>query len=155
MMKGSVTGFATGTHPHAYCALVTCVNDIHSVEPIYHPVGTCSMLPKELGGVVDPCLRVYGTKKLRVVDASILPLVGFLTHNKSFHSVCSRSAHRRWLHISSQPYMLLPRRPPTSSSKKLGFRKGMPSRACRERYFLCILYDFSAQNNTRVYVLMW
>ncbi|KAE9378239.1 GMC oxidoreductase [Stipitochalara longipes BDJ] len=40
----------------------------------FHPVGTCSMLPREDGGVVDPSLRVYGTSNLRVVDASFFPL---------------------------------------------------------------------------------
>ncbi|KAK9489782.1 hypothetical protein V1508DRAFT_400526 [Lipomyces doorenjongii] len=40
----------------------------------YHPIGTCSMLPREDGGVVDSSLLVYGTKNLRVVDASIMPL---------------------------------------------------------------------------------
>jgi choline dehydrogenase-like flavoprotein len=40
----------------------------------WHPVGTCSMLPRARGGVVDPALRVYGTSNLRVVDASIFPL---------------------------------------------------------------------------------
>jgi len=40
----------------------------------FHPVGTCSMLPREDGGVVDPSLRVYGTSNLRVIDASIFPL---------------------------------------------------------------------------------
>ncbi len=43
----------------------------------FHPVGTCAMLPRELGGVVDEELRVYGVKGLRVVDASIMStLVG-------------------------------------------------------------------------------
>ncbi|KAF7554919.1 hypothetical protein G7Z17_g2562 [Cylindrodendrum hubeiense] len=42
---------------------------------IFHPIGTCSMLPKADGGVVDPKLRVYGTTNLRVVDASIMPLL--------------------------------------------------------------------------------
>ncbi|TFK61171.1 alcohol oxidase [Pluteus cervinus] len=43
------------------------------VGPVYHPVGTAAMLPREDGGVVDPSLKVYGTSNLRVVDASILP----------------------------------------------------------------------------------
>ncbi|WWD20874.1 hypothetical protein CI109_105351 [Kwoniella shandongensis] len=40
----------------------------------YHPLGTCSMLPKDSGGVVDTTLTVYGTANLRVIDASIMPL---------------------------------------------------------------------------------
>jgi choline dehydrogenase len=39
----------------------------------YHPVGTCAMLPKAKGGVVDDELKVYGTTNVRVVDASIFP----------------------------------------------------------------------------------
>ena len=41
----------------------------------YHPCGTCSMMPESLGGVVDSKLRVYGTKNVRVVDASIMPII--------------------------------------------------------------------------------
>ena len=40
-----------------------------------HPCGTCAMLPREKGGVVDERLRVHGVKGLRVVDASVFPMV--------------------------------------------------------------------------------
>ncbi|KAJ6501837.1 GMC oxidoreductase [Mycena vulgaris] len=40
----------------------------------YHTVGSCSMLPREKQGVVDPELKVYGTNNLRVVDIGIIPI---------------------------------------------------------------------------------
>ncbi|KAI8959182.1 putative GMC oxidoreductase [Daldinia sp. FL1419] len=40
-----------------------------------HFTGTCSMMPRDMGGVVDPQLRVYGCSNLRVCDASIIPMV--------------------------------------------------------------------------------
>ncbi|KAH6632090.1 hypothetical protein F5144DRAFT_592927 [Chaetomium tenue] len=36
---------------------------------------TCSMMPREVGGVVDAGLRVYGTRNVRVVDASVMPFI--------------------------------------------------------------------------------
>lgn len=39
----------------------------------YHGVGTCSMMAKELGGVLDPSARVYGVNGLRVIDGSAPP----------------------------------------------------------------------------------
>jgi len=47
-----------------------------------HPVGTLSMMKKEFGGVVDSKLCVYGVQGLRVVDASIMPLIP-ATHTSS------------------------------------------------------------------------
>ncbi|RYP73441.1 hypothetical protein DL771_003613 [Monosporascus sp. 5C6A] len=47
---------------------------VKTVNSFYHPIGTCAMLPKKDGGVVDSDLKVYGTKNLRVVDASIIPI---------------------------------------------------------------------------------
>ncbi|OLN87877.1 Pyranose dehydrogenase 1-like protein 1 [Colletotrichum chlorophyti] len=40
----------------------------------FHPSGTTAMMPKDLGGVVDDKLMVYGTCNLRVVDAGIMPM---------------------------------------------------------------------------------
>lgn len=36
---------------------------------------TLAMLPRELGGIVGPDLKVYGIANLRVVDSSIIPVI--------------------------------------------------------------------------------
>lgn len=45
-----------------------------TVDGSHHYVGTCAMMPRALGGVVDERLRVYGCSNLRVCDASIIPI---------------------------------------------------------------------------------
>jgi choline dehydrogenase-like flavoprotein len=45
-----------------------------NIATVFHPIGTAAMAPREIGGVVDPWLKVYGTKNLRIVDASVIPL---------------------------------------------------------------------------------
>ncbi|KAJ5256849.1 hypothetical protein N7478_012953 [Penicillium angulare] len=40
----------------------------------FHPSSSCAMLPKDLGGVVDANLLVYGLANVRVVDASVPPI---------------------------------------------------------------------------------
>lgn len=42
---------------------------------LYHPAGSAKMGPRESGGVVDAELKVYGTSNLRVVDASVFPVL--------------------------------------------------------------------------------
>ncbi|KAJ3475833.1 hypothetical protein NLI96_g11571 [Meripilus lineatus] len=44
-----------------------------SVSSAWHSLGTCSMKPRQEGGVVDPQLNVYGIRSLKVVDMSIAP----------------------------------------------------------------------------------
>lgn len=44
-----------------------------SYQPNYHHLGTCAMLPRDLGGVVDNNFTVYGTANVRVVDLSTIP----------------------------------------------------------------------------------
>ncbi len=42
---------------------------------IYHPVGTCRMSDTGEDAVVDSELRVHGIDGLRVVDASVMPVI--------------------------------------------------------------------------------
>lgn len=58
----------------------------------YHPVATAAMMPKEIGGVVDSRLKVYGTSNVRVVDASVLPMqvCGHLT--STLYAVAEKAA---------------------------------------------------------------
>ncbi|RGP80023.1 hypothetical protein FLONG3_1794 [Fusarium longipes] len=46
-----------------------------SASTLFHPAGSCKIGSRSEGGCVDEKLRVYGVKGLRVVDASIMPLL--------------------------------------------------------------------------------
>lgn len=54
-------------------ALMASINSVLLTE--YHFCGTAAMIPRDKGGVVSPQLRVHGTSNLRIVDASIIPLI--------------------------------------------------------------------------------
>lgn len=58
----------------------------------YHPVGTCAMMPKALGGVVNERLLVHGTKNLRVVDASVIPMQPRANIQSSVYAIAERAA---------------------------------------------------------------
>lgn len=47
----------------------------NATSTFYHPVGTCAMGNEKEGGVVSEELKVWGTKGLRVVDASVISLL--------------------------------------------------------------------------------
>ncbi|KAI3327109.1 GMC oxidoreductase [Xylariaceae sp. AK1471] len=64
-----------------------------SISPSYfHPVGTCAMMPRELGGVVDEQLKVYGVKRLRVVDASIMPVLVGANTCQTTYAIAEKAA---------------------------------------------------------------
>ncbi|KAI1117678.1 hypothetical protein F5Y14DRAFT_401508 [Nemania sp. NC0429] len=58
----------------------------------HHFTGTCSMLPHEMGGVVDPQLRVYGTANLHVCDASVIPLTPRTNPQATVYGVAEHGA---------------------------------------------------------------
>ncbi|KAI1746317.1 oxidoreductase [Xylaria scruposa] len=59
---------------------------------MWHPAGTCAMLPEQIGGVVDNCLRVYGVSNLRVVDSSIVPLLPPGNLQSTVYALAERAA---------------------------------------------------------------
>jgi choline dehydrogenase-like flavoprotein len=57
-----------------------------------HPCCTAHMAPRKLGGVVDPELKVYGIKGLRVVDASVIPLIPACHLQSTVYAVAEKAA---------------------------------------------------------------
>lgn len=57
-----------------------------------HYTGTCSMMPRELGGVVGDNLRVHGTANLSVCDASIIPIVPSVNSQAAVYGVAELGA---------------------------------------------------------------
>ncbi|KAJ5587199.1 uncharacterized protein N7459_002964 [Penicillium hispanicum] len=58
----------------------------------FHPISTAAMLPKEVGGVVDTSLKVYGTSNVRVVDASVIPFQVCGHLSSTIYAVAERAA---------------------------------------------------------------
>ena len=81
-------------HSTAYVEDLDAAKDYIRIASIsnYHPVGTCAMMPKALGGVVDEKLEVYGTTNVRVVDASIMPMIPRANPQSTVYAVAERAA---------------------------------------------------------------
>ena len=63
------------------------------IQPSFaHPSGTCAMMPEELGGCVGSDLLVYGTERLSVVDASIMPLIPATHLQTTVYAVAEKAA---------------------------------------------------------------
>ena len=65
---------------------------VDTVVSTYHPASTCAMMPRELDGVVDDKLKVYGTSNVRVCDASIFPLIPRGNIQTSVYAVAEKCA---------------------------------------------------------------
>ncbi|KAG8831945.1 hypothetical protein FRC17_002316 [Serendipita sp. 399] len=59
---------------------------------LWHPAGTAAMMPRELGGVVGSDLLVYGTSRLSVIDASILPICPSTHITSTIYAVAEKAA---------------------------------------------------------------
>jgi choline dehydrogenase len=87
---------APGAHVRSDAELLDFVRS--SVVTLYHPVGTCAMggdgrvAASKLTSVVDIELRVRGIEALRVVDASVMPVVPRGNTNAPTIAIAERAA---------------------------------------------------------------
>ncbi|KAI0749991.1 GMC oxidoreductase [Daedaleopsis nitida] len=63
-----------------------------NLSTTWHACGTCPMAPKDQGGVVDTSLKVYGTKNIRVVDLSVLPLLTAVHTQATTYGIAEQAA---------------------------------------------------------------
>lgn len=71
---------------------VSNIGFLGKVTKSSHGFGTAAMMSKDLGGVVDSDLRVYGTRNVRVVDSSVIPMQISGHSTATLYAVAERAA---------------------------------------------------------------
>ncbi|KAJ6004756.1 hypothetical protein N7540_012555 [Penicillium herquei] len=81
-------------HPIEVSDLETTKKTLREASALatHHSCGTAAMLPREAGGVVNENFRVYGTKNVRVVDASVFPLIPHGNPMATVYAVAEKAA---------------------------------------------------------------
>lgn len=72
------------------------INQNHLNASNGHSVGTAAMMPKDLGGVVDAELKVYGTSGLSIADCSIIPLIPGAHTQSSAYAIGEKVRRPHW-----------------------------------------------------------
>lgn len=65
---------------------------LERAQTSYHPVGTARLSKSIEQGVVDPALRVHGIKNLRVIDASVVPVIPDSRIQNSVYAIAEKGA---------------------------------------------------------------
>lgn len=90
LLKGNGTVYQSGYHKLTDLNVGAWIKE--NLQSEYHPAGTCAMLPRKKGGVVDERFRVFGVKSLRVVDASVFPLMPRANLQTLVYAIAERAA---------------------------------------------------------------
>ncbi|CAO2649993.1 Nn.00g012850.m01.CDS01 [Neocucurbitaria sp. VM-36] len=64
----------------------------NSASTLWHPAGSAKLGPREEGGVVDSELKVYGVQGLRIVDASVMPVLPAAHLMTTVYAVAEKAA---------------------------------------------------------------
>ncbi|PIG85030.1 glucose-methanol-choline (gmc) oxidoreductase [Aspergillus arachidicola] len=83
--------FVDAPPPQDRAALAQLVREAMAI-PTAHACGTAAMLPREKGGVVASDLKVYGVSNVRVVDASVFPVISQANPISTVYTVAERAA---------------------------------------------------------------
>lgn len=67
-------------------------NGGNGFSSVHHPISTAAMMPRELGGVVDPNFKVYDSDNLYIVDASVLSAQLSAHLSASLYGIAERAA---------------------------------------------------------------